>query len=88
MKTLTVKDSKYGFGRLMDLVRAGSEAVPKKRTPRPCFNGAGPVYDRTAGEVEGDGIILLICLDAARPVEGATDLISVAIRVATGRCNS
>jgi hypothetical protein len=30
MKTLTVKDSKYGFGRLMDLVRAGSEAVPKK----------------------------------------------------------
>ncbi len=33
MKTLTAKDAKYGFGRLIDL--AGAEPVAVARTGRP-----------------------------------------------------
>jgi prevent-host-death family protein len=33
MKTLTAKDAKYGFGRLIDLARAGSAAVVKQGRP-------------------------------------------------------
>jgi prevent-host-death family protein len=33
MKTLTAKDAKYGFGRLIDLARTGPVAVAKHRRP-------------------------------------------------------
>ena len=33
MKTLTAKDAKYGFGRLIDLARAGPVAVAKHGRP-------------------------------------------------------
>ena len=33
MKTLTAKDAKYGFGRLIDLARAGPAAVAKHGRP-------------------------------------------------------
>jgi prevent-host-death family protein len=33
MRTLTAKDAKYGFGRLIDLARAGPVAVAKHGRP-------------------------------------------------------
>lgn len=49
MKTLTAKDAKYGFGRLIDLARAEPVAVEEFGA-----EGAGRAGDHPRGEAEGE----------------------------------
>ena len=57
MKTLTAKDAKYGFGRLIDLARAEPVVVAQHRRPVVVVL-AVEEYERLTGEVvdtEGPG---------------------------------
>ena len=52
MQTLSAKDAKYGFGRLIDLARAGPVAVAKHGRPVVVVM-AVEEYDRLKGIEEG-----------------------------------
>ena len=54
MKTLTAKDAKYGFGRLIDLVRAEPVTIAKHGRPVVVVM-AVEEYERLAGLVREDG---------------------------------
>ena len=75
MKTLTAKDAKYGFGRLIDLARAEPVTVAKHGRPVVVVM-AVEEFERLktldlsetapGGKTGGDELIMLICLGAAR----------------------
>ena len=54
MKTLTAKDAKYGFGRLIDLSRADPVTIAKHGRPVVVVM-AVEEYERLAGLVREDG---------------------------------
>ena len=54
MKSLTAKDAKYGFGRLIDLARAEPVMIAKHGRPVVVVM-AVEEYERLAGLVQEDG---------------------------------